>query len=210
MSVIIVEPSYEIIIPKTPEEGMDMLRLIERAARNCYKSENKISENGTSALSLVTTLRDSGHHAMLEFGNMTVKFVIDRGLSHELVRHRLASYAQTSTRWVDYKEGIQVIKPSGIFSNTPEYDWWLNSIEAAQVSYTALIKLGCKPQIARSVLPLCLKTEIIMSANLREWVFVLQTRTGPTVHPDMRDIMVKLLQEVKTLIPVVFDDIKVT
>ena len=201
----IVQSSFEIITPKTLEEGQQMLRLIEQAGRTCYKSEDKITEN--SAEKFVTMLRDKGHHAMLEFGNMTVRFVIPRHLSHELVRHRLCSFAQTSTRYVSYKNGIQVIKPSGIELETEAFGIWYNAMTVADALYKDLIKTNCSAQIARSVLPLSLKTEVVCSANLREWVHIFQLRTSSAAHPDMRDIMVKLLEETKKIIPVIFDDI---
>jgi thymidylate synthase (FAD) len=204
----IVEPTYEILTPKTPEAGMAMLCLMEQAARTCYKSEERATEDGESAKKLVLSLRERGHDAMLEFGTMVVKFTIDRGISHELVRHRLCSFAQESTRWVDYKSvGIQVICPSGIEPGTLEYDFWLHAVGTAESMYYALRETGCKPQVARSVLPTCTKTAVVCQANLREWRHIFKLRTGLTAHPDMRAIMVQLLLEVKTLIPVLFDDL---
>lgn len=212
----IVKPSYEIVTPATATEGQDIIKLMERAARVCYKSEDKITEDSSSAKQIVKMLRDKNHEAMLEFGNIVVKFIIDRAICNELTRHRICSLAQESTRYVNYRSnGIQVICPNeiikGLESKTQTgmeiYQAWCNAMLNAEASYETLSAKGCTPQIARSVLPLCTKTEIFVQGNPREWRHIFKMRTPITAHPDMALIMKPLLEEMKSLIPIVFDDI---
>jgi thymidylate synthase (FAD) len=202
----IIQPSATIVSAIVGTE----LQYVERIARTCYKSESRITE--TSSVEFVRKLRDRGHDAMLEFGTMSVRFICDRGVSHELVRHRMASFAQESTRYCDYgKEGeIEVVLPESIRVNGADACMaWTVAVEEAEGAYNALRTMGCPPQIARSVLPTCLKTEIVMQANFREWRHVFQQRTSPAAHPQMRELMIPLLMEVRSLIPVLFDDIEV-
>lgn len=203
----IVKPSFEILTQITGNELVE----IERAARTCYKSEDRITE--TSAPILVKSLITLGHEAMLEFSHLQVKFICDRGVSHELVRHRLSSFAQESTRYVDYgKEGeIQVIQPLILNGQegSAEYSWWFSAMIGCENAYKSLRELGVSPQIARSVLPTCVKTEIVVQANYREWRHILKLRTNKAAHPDMRFLMISLLKELKEKIPIIFDDIMV-
>jgi thymidylate synthase (FAD) len=206
----IVSPSYEILSPTTHEEVMEDIRRIEQVARTCYKSEGKTTL--TSYRKLLERLRDSGHHAMLEHASMTVKFTCDRGVSHELVRHRLASFAQESTRYVNYEgTGLEVICPPEIFhdENDHIFSYWQMGVVNAEIAYRAMVQSGLAPQIARSVLPTCLKTEINVTANYREWRHILSLRSPVTAHPQMRDLIIPLLTEVKQLVPIVFEDLGV-
>lgn len=205
----IIKASYEILNPTTKEEGFEILKQIERAARTCYKSEDRIKEDGSSAVTLVKTLRDRKHDAMIEFGNITVKFIISRGISHEVVRHRIASYGQESTRFVSYKDGIQVIAAKSIIDNAEAFEVWNNCMLVCEESYRKLIDLGIKPEESRDVLPTALKTEIVVSTNIREWRHIFKLRTAKPAHPAMRQIMTPLLNELKELIPILFDDIEV-
>lgn len=211
----IIEPSVEIL---TPINGDEVLKLIEKIGRVCYKSEDKITSD--SAERFIKMLINNGHEAMIEHYNITVKFITDRGISHEIVRHRIASYAQESTRYVNYsndKHGneITVIKPRNI-SNVDidglyddDYAWWFVGCKKAEEVYFAMLNEGCKPQVARSVLPTCTKTEIVMTTNLREWRHFLKLRTAKSAHPDIRIIAIDLLRQLQNLIPFVFDDITV-
>ena len=249
----LIKASYEIL---TPINGEEILKQIELAARSCYQSEGKIeydpiipfdSNNksgfiAVSARPLVTKLLKLGHEAMIEFGGMiTVRFIVDRGVSHELVRHRVASFAQESTRycnygkdahisfiipsWCDimdeatltyvatsekasgfdfYEDGIIMIRNLS-FTDT-EFDW-LDAIATTESIYNTLLTKGWSPQQARSVLPNSLKTEINVSANIREWRHIFKQRTAKAAHPQMREVMCPLLDEFKTKIPILFDDI---
>jgi thymidylate synthase, flavin-dependent len=196
----IVEPHY--VFTNFPESGAMLLRL-ERAGRICYQSSPK----GDPA-DFVRMLISKGHHSALEHESFSVRFVVDRGISHELVRHRLASFSQESTRYCNYgKEDIEFIKPVDLREDSMAFNVWKTAMLMAEDKYTAMINHECSPQIARSVLPNSLKTELVMTANLREWRHVLALRTSPAAHPDMRHIMRKLLAEFKAGWPIVFDDI---
>lgn len=209
----IIEPSYEILTENI--NGKDILEQIEKVARTCYKSENNIKEG--SAERMVAALIRSGHEAMIEFGpSITVKFICDRGVSHEFVRHRLCSFAQESQRYVNYrleKHGdgdISFIRPL-IFNkdgNKEAFNLWETSIQMAEDMYRELIKLGIRPEFARSVLPNSTKTEINIKANLREWRHLLKLRTAKDAHPEIRRLCCPLLKEFKKLIPIIFDDIE--
>jgi len=187
----------------------NVLNIIEQAARTCYKSEDKITEG--SAERLIKNLVNNEHYAMLEHSSFTVKFTIDRGVSHEIVRHRQCSFAQESTRYVNYnKKGCVFIKPLFWEENTTEYKRWYSAMEYAEETYNQLIKYGCTPQEARSVLPNSTKTELVVTANIREWLHILKLRTAKDVHPQTREVMIPLLFELKKRIPVIFDSIEVT
>ena len=186
-------------------DGAQILSNIERAGRTCYKSECKITPD--SAAAFVRKILASGHESVIEHEKVTVRIVCDRGVSHEIVRHRLASYSQESTRYCDYSKAgeISVIKPRGMTDQQAFY--WRMAMEACETTYQLMRAEGASPQIARSVLPNALKTEIVMTANLREWRHFFRLRTSPAAHPQMREIAVPMLAEFQRLIPVIFDDL---
>lgn len=203
----VIDPGYEILTPIS-EGGMDELKMLEKIARVCYKSESHITEDGESAKKLITALIRSGHEAMLEHGIISVKFTVDRGVSHEIVRHRMASFAQESTRYCNYagdKFGNELtfIKPS--FFNIEEYRDWKRTMKNIEKHYLKLIEMGAKPEEARSVLPNSLKTEIVVTANYREWRHIFALRTSHRAHPQIREVMIPLMQELREKIPVIFD-----
>jgi len=203
----ILAPSYKILFM---ENGDTILNRIEAAGRTCYKSEEKITPG--SSKSFVKQIIKSGHHSVIEHVNITVKFICDRGVSHELVRHRLAAYSQESTRYANYSKDkfeneITVIKPVFWEKGSKEYSKWENGMENAEKIYLDLIAEGARPEQARSVLPNSLKTEIVMTCNLREWRHVLNLRCSKAAHPQIREIMLPLLTEFHKNIPVIFDDL---
>lgn len=207
----IVEPKYE-ILTEISDGGINELRQIERVARVCYKSEDKITPDGESAKKLVRFLVSQGHEAMLEHSQLSVLFTCDRGIANELVRHRIASFAQESTRYCNYAgdrfcNEIQVIKPYYLDCGTEAYIAWLDSCMASETAYKCMIADGKRPEQARCVLPLCLKTEIVVTANYREWRNIFKLRTPVAAHPQMRELMCPLLKELQKKIPVIFDDI---
>lgn len=202
--MIIVEPSVELL---SQVDGSEMLRAIEVAGRVCYKSEERITDG--SAEKFVRALIRRGHESVLEHEKVTVRIICDRGVSHEIVRHRLASYSQESTRYCNYARGeIAVVRPAGFDSWSPELKkaWYL-AMTSADLSYHAMIRQGASPEVARAVLPNSLKTEIVMTANLREWRHFLRMRCDKAAHPDMRVIAFKLLQRLYEACPAVFEDI---
>ena len=194
-------------------DGQKMLEKIEQVARTCYKSEGKIKEG--SAAKMVASLIKSGHEAMLEHASVTVKFVVDRGISHELVRHRLASFAQESTRYCNYSKDdfgseITFIIPEYLEYKSEDWNIWKESMKQAEDAYFKMLDFGLSPQQARAVLPNSLKTEVVMTANLREWRHFFKLRALGTTgkpHPQMLEVTVPLLEDMKNLIPVVFDDL---
>jgi thymidylate synthase (FAD) len=201
-------------IIETPIDGEYILKQIEKAGRTAYKTEYKITTD--SAKKFVKKILDMGHESVIEHYNITVRVICDRGVTHEIVRHRIASYTQESTRYCNYSKGkfgeeITVIKPcfwnSGVEKDKKKYGVWEKAMMAAEKDYLELIKLGASPQEARSVLPNSLKTEIVMTMNLREWRHFFKQRTSNAAHPQMREIACPLLDEFKRQLPVIFDDI---
>ncbi|MBS3780847.1 MAG: FAD-dependent thymidylate synthase [Desulfovermiculus sp.] len=203
----VIEPGHEIVFMPQPEE---ILRLLELAGRTCYKSEDKITED--SAAGFVGRIVRSGHESVIEHANVTVRFIVDRGVSHELVRHRLAAYSQESTRYANYSQErfgreITVIKPCFWEEGGPEYKLWEKAMGQAEESYMQLLDQGASPQQARAVLPNSLKTEVVMTANLREWRHVFRMRCQKAAHPQIREVMLGLLADMQSRIPVLFDDL---
>ena len=196
---------------ETPIDGAEILKRIEKAGRTCYKSEDRITEE--SAENFIRMLIERGHESVLEHESITVRFVCDRGISHEIVRHRLASYSQESTRYCNYindRFGYEItfIKPCFLKEGTVAYVLWITAMHLANIMYSDMLSEGCTPQEARSVLPNSTKTEVVMTANLREWRHFLKLRTAKAAHPQMRELTVPLLHELQERIPVVFDDIQ--
>lgn len=192
----------------SPIDGAMILKHLENCGRVCYKSEDKITEG--SADKFIQGIVKRGHEAVIEHFSFTVKFICDRGVSHEIVRHRLASYCQESTRYCNYsKEGfgseITVIRPCFLNPNTDGWNLWEEGCLAAEQAYFNLLNYGCTAQEARSVLPNSLKTE--MTADIREWRHFLKLRCSKAAHPQMREVALKLLDMVHAKIPVLFDDI---
>lgn len=183
------------------------LRLIERAGRTCYKSEDKITEN--SAEKFVRMILKKGHHSVIEHATASVKFITDRGVSHELVRHRLAAYSQESTRYVNYgNKGMEFIQPAWFDdADEEDQDIWLNAMTYAEKAYNQLIK-NRRPEEARDVLPNSLKTEVVRTANLRDWMHVFNQRCSKNAHPQMRALMISCREGFRKKIPVIFDEIE--
>lgn len=218
----IVEQGHEIIDP--PSNEVDVLKELERIARTCYKSEERISDDGESAKKLITTLLDRNHGAMLEFVNINVRFVMSRGISHEMVRHRHCSFAQESTRYVNYgNKPMKFIRPTWIREytsdeltnkvNDPSFvvvsskdpvDLWLDQMREASNTYQHLLSNGCIPQEARGVLPNDLKTEIVVGANVREWKHIFSLRNATAAHPDIQRLMAGVEKDFNLLMPTLF------
>lgn len=199
----IIAPYYEIMDQVDQEQ---ILTKLERCGRTAYKSEDKITPG--SAGKFIKSILDRGHESVIEHVNLTIKFVCDRGVTHELVRHRLVAYTQESTRYCNYsKRGVTFIRPFFWSSDSVSYGRWWDAMSQAEFLYKELIKLGASPQQARSVLPNSLKTEIMATANLREWRHILKLRTSKAAHPQMRELMVPLLEDLQERLPVIFGDI---
>ena len=194
----------------TTLDADEVMRLLERAGRVCYKSEGNISDG--SAEKLLGNIIKRGHESVIEHFNVTFHIVCDRGVSHEIVRHRLASYSQESTRYCNYSSGkfgneLTFIEPCYWSEGTQEYELWRRAMETAEKSYLQLLIAGAKPEEARSVLPNSLKTELYMTANLREWRHFLRLRTSTRAHPQMREVALQIKDILKNKLPIIFSDI---
>lgn len=203
----VISPSYEI---KTPLAGT--LERIEEAGRTCYQSEAGLKTYETTK-KFVSMLIKRGHHSVLEHAGMTIKFITDRGVTHELVRHRLtsSSYSQESTRYCNYSKRkfgneITVVSPAW-FMTDGQYDEWYAAMLEAERHYFTLLSAGAPPEMARSVLPNSLKTTIIMTTNIRDWRHFFTLRADKAAHPQMRELVCPLLRELRTKVPVLFDDV---
>lgn len=197
----IINQSYQWLMkPEAP------LQLIESAGRTCYKSEEKISAD--SAEKFIRSIIKRGHESVIEHAWASVRFITNRGVTHELVRHRLASFSQESTRYVRYDGKMQFILPVWWeqWSYTEQEDW-KNAMEQSESAYCRLIKAGSRPEQAREVLPNSLKTEIVMTANVREWRHVFKLRCAPASHPQIRALMLDCLAGFKQEFPILFDDL---
>ena len=204
----IITPKVELL--NAPSYS-SLLALVEQAGRTCYKSEDKIREG--SAEKFVAGIIKRGHEAVLEHGSLSVRFICDRGVSHEIVRHRLAAYCQESTRYCNYSGDqfngeITVIAPYFFDRNSKCYEHWVKACQEAEDAYFALLNEGCTPQEARSVLPNSLKTEVVMTADLREWRHFCRLRATTAAHPQMREVASDLLRQFKSAYPVFFEDIE--
>lgn len=194
-----------------PVDGEAMLKRVELAGRTCYKSEGAIG--GESHLAFARMIVRNQHFSVIEHVSMSVRLVTSRGVTHELVRHRMASFSQESTRYCNYakdKHGneITVIDRRPSFEHEADRLEWQGAMEEAERRYMNLVGRGVSPQVARGVLPIDLKTEIIVTANLREWRHVFELRTSEAAHPDIRTLMSDLLASFKREVPVIFDDIQ--
>lgn len=203
----IVQQSHEWITPLNREVT---LKRIEQIARTCYKSESAIKPG--SAEKMVAMLCKNHHYAMIEHISLTCKFVTDRGVANEIVRHRIGSYAQESTRYCNYskdKFDNQITVIDHGYTGQARADWG-NACIAAEKTYFVMLNNGATPEQARDVLPLCLKTEIVCTWNLREWHEVLRLRTAKDAHPAIRALMIPVLRELQEIYPEIFNDIEVT
>lgn len=204
----LIEPGFEIL---DEINGKEILKKIELIGRVCYKSENKITND--SAVNFVKNILKSGHESVIEHEKISVRMICDRGVTHEIVRHRIASYSQESTRYCNYSQDkfgneLTFIKPCFWDKDSDLYKLWMTQMQETENAYNKIISQGAKPQEARSILPNSLKTEIVVSMNLREWRHFFKLRTSERAHPQMREIASLVLDAFQKEIPVIFDDIE--
>ena len=203
----IIDPYFEILHMADRDE---ILNLLEKAARTCYKSEDQISQG--SAEQLLKRLMKTGHESVIEHISITVRLICDRGVTHEIVRHRLCSFSQESTRYANYSKDkfgseITVIRPFFFKTGSKGYKLWEASMQASEAAYLSLLENGAKAQEARSVLPSSLKADIVITANIREWRHIFKLRCSKASHPQMRQSMLPLLDRFYKEMPVLFDSI---
>ena len=204
----IINPSVEIIDCPDSET---ILKTIELCGRVCYKSEDRITEE--SAKKFINSVLKSGHESVLEHMKITVKVICDRGVTHEIVRHRLASYSQESTRYCNYANDkfgneLTFIEPCFWGEDSIPYHEWVIAMKNAEDSYLTMLAYGAKPEEARSVLPNSLKTEIVMTMNIREWRHFFKMRCSTRAHPQMREVALMILGEFQKRVPLLFDEVK--
>ena len=204
--MIILKP--KVLVPVSQLEN-EIIRQLERYARVCYKSENLMNKSDPS--NFLKSKVAMGHESIIEHEKATVMFIVDRGISHEIVRHRIAAYSQESTRYCNYSmdkfgNEITVIEPF-FFIENPVYKKWEHACLTAEEDYMAMLDQGCSPQEARSVLPNSLKTEIVVTFNFREWRHFFKLRCSSAAHPQMRQVAIPLLLLFKDRMPVLFEDI---
>jgi len=205
----LIKPGFEIV---ELVDGDNILKTIEKYGRVCYKSEDLITDD--SAEIFVRKIIQSGHESVIEHCKISIKIICDRGVSHEIVRHRIASYSQESTRYCNYaneKFGNELtfIIPLFFEENSKMYKVWKSTMQMIEDNYNTMIAAGARPEEARSILPNSLKTEIIVTMNLREWRHFCKLRTSENAHPQMREIAIPILKELQRILPVVFEDINV-
>ena len=205
----IINPSVKL---EDKIDGQAILKKIERIGRVCYKSENNIKED--SAERFIKSIIARGHESVLEHVSISVRVICDRGVSHEIVRHRIASYSQESTRYCNYSNDkfgneLTFIKPCFFKNRQVDYSVWESTMRFIENEYFILIQQGATPQEARSILPNSIKTEIVMTMNLREWRHFFKLRCDKAAHPQMREVANMILEKFKEKIPVIFDDIEV-
>ena len=205
----IIEPSVELV---EDFDAAAVMQKIERAGRVCYKSEGSIKDD--SAEKFIRGIIKRGHESVIEHAAVSFKIICDRGITHELVRHRIASYSQESSRYCDYSAGkfggeLTFIKPCFWREDDENFQLWKESMELAEKNYLALRANGARPEEARSILPNSLKTEIFVTMNLRELRHFLKLRTAKAAHPQMREVALKIYKILVEKLPAVFDDIPV-
>jgi len=200
----------QVLVPLNAIDG-NIVKKLERYARVCYKSEQQMNPEGDPEF--LKRIIKSGHESIVEHEKVTVMFIIDRGISHEMVRHRVgAAYSQESTRYCRYSHSkfgseITVIEPFFFTEDEAAYHLWTESCRVAEKNYMALLELGRSAQEARSILPNSLKTEIVVTYNIREWRHFFRLRCDAAAHPQMRQVSIPLLLYFKAHLPVLFEDI---
>lgn len=207
--VKIIEPSVEIVSENNSDK---MLKQIEKCARNCYKSENNITEDTTSAVKMIGKLIEMGHTAMIEFADVIVNLHCDVGVYKDLTRHRHCSFAIESTRYCNYSKGkfgneISVIKPCNMDENSGIYHTWLKAMNDMERAYMQMAEIGATPDQLRMILPHSTAASVMMKANVREWRHIFNLRCAKAAHPSVRQIMLMTLNEFHNKIPVLFDDL---
>ena len=201
----IIDHSIEMIYPTSSEGWVQAAKYIELAARNCYKSEEKITND--SWIPMIRNLKERNHGAMLEFGSAMVRVTTDRGILAEFTRHRLFSYAVESTRYCNYSKDkfgneLTFVRPVELQDNALKV--WKDTMQFLEKTYLDLIAMGTSPQNARSILPNSLKTEMIVKGNLREWMHFFELRTSKAAHLDMRAVATLIQDEFQRGLPELF------
>jgi len=201
----IVPISFQFLDPFTADDGIRMLKKIERIARVSHRSEDRVTEDSYDKF-LRSVVMTHGDLSVIEHVNVTVEVEVDRGITHEIVRHRIGAYTQESTRFVNYnKQPMRFIQPP--FKSAMTDSFWEEAVEHLEETYLALLKEGEPPEIARSVLPNSLAAKLVITYNLRMWRYFLIMRTTKEAHPQMKLLTIPLVDRFKETIPILFEDI---
>lgn len=188
--------------------GIQALQWIEYCARISHRSEEKQTEDSYLRF-IKAVVVDKGDWSVVEHASASVQFIVDRGITHELVRHRLFSFTQESTRFVNYekKNGTILIAPPNGFKSARSKKAWEDAAQQSEDSYMVMLEEGESPQIARDVLLTGLSAKIMMTGNLRNWRHFFIMRTTKETHPKAREVAIPLLKEFQQ-IPLLFDGIE--
>jgi len=205
----LVQHSFEVTYPASLVDAQQELKAIESSGRLCYKSEDRITQSSYRVF--IESVIKRGHWSIVEHAIMRAHIVTNRGVTHELVRHRLASYSQESTRYCNYSGGkfggeLSFIQPDELVDDALAS--WFTCMQMCERHYLEMIKMGVSPQVARGVLPNDLKAEIDVTANLREWYHIFDLRTSPAAHPHMQKVMLLGLEQAMLYFPVVFNNLR--
>ena len=212
----IIKPSAEIIRPQLTKENIDAIyHIIAICGGISYLNSKELTPEYTR--SFVKTRIKEGHESVLEHASMTVKFTVDRGISHELVRHRLAAITQESSRYCNYSKNkfgneLTFIEPCFEKDNVRNYNDWKTMMQLVENCYLTMLKNGATPEQARTVLPNSTKTIVMMTCNMREWRHIFKLRAAGTTgkpHPQMLEVMIPLLKQCQEYMPELFGDIEV-
>ncbi len=199
---------------ETHFNGLELLQHIERAGRTCYKSEDKITADSSLKFAKMIT-HTVKHESVLEHASISVRIICDRGISHEIVRHRLGAYSQESTRYCNYSKDkfeneITVIIPEHLYSKPrQDMELWRAGMKDIESVYFEMLARGWTPQEARGILPTELKTELVVTYNLRQWRHFFKMRCSKYAHPQLRAVTIPMLMEFKYRIPIIFDDFEI-
>ena len=205
MTITVVAPKAILLTPVA--QLLTYPGQVEVATRTCYKSEDRISEG--SATRLIRGVIKRGHESVIEHCNVSYRFICSRAASHQIVRHRLCAFSQESMRYVDYgKKGFQVVVPPLILDDQAKLKEYMSFMEECYKKYISLRSSGMRPEDARFVLPQASKTELVMTANLREWRHVIKQRAlNPHAQWEIRSLMKAVLYELSHYLPVFFEDL---
>ncbi|MCC8190653.1 MAG: FAD-dependent thymidylate synthase [Planctomycetes bacterium] len=210
MAIVEVEQSVE-LVQCTP----DAAKMLERIARVCYDSEDKMrcdcadgecDRCRSRREAFLGGLRERRHDSIFEHAVATMRIVTDRGITHELVRHRLASFTQSSTRYIRYTAGVPVVRP--LFAAADDSAVWQRATEAAATAYGELLAAGTRPEVARDVLPTCTAATLFVTANFREWRHILKLRLARGAHPKIRRLARMIWDNLTPQCPVYFADLE--
>jgi len=205
--VNIVQPYAKLMDVPDREAGIRLLKKIEWCGRISHRSEEAQTEDSWDRF-IRTVVLGHGDWSIVEHASVTIDMLVDRGITHEWVRHRLCAFTQESTRFVNYEKKMPASFILPLELDIKQLVAWEDGVRHAEQAYRFMMDAGCAPQIARSVFPNALASRIITTTNLRNLRHVMIMRTTKEAHPQMRQVTIPLLVELKEKIPILFEDIE--